>query len=62
MTNIKDLYNVLLEMRKTSAHWLKSFPDDKNELQRNMMLDEVIWMIESESYFKSMEDIFMKDH
>lgn len=61
MTNINDLYNVLIEMRKISNNWLGSFPDDKNELHRNMMLDEVIWMIESEDYFKSMENIFMKE-
>lgn len=61
MTNINDLYNVLREMQKVSNNWLKRFPDDKNELHRCMTLDEVIWMIESEDFFKSMENIYIKD-
>ena len=61
MTNINDLYNVLREMQKLSNNWLRKFPDDKNELYKNMVLDEVIWMIESEDYFESMENIYMKD-
>ena len=61
MTNINDLYNVLKEMQKVSNNWLRSFPDDNNELHRSMTLDEVIWMIESEDFFKSIESIYMKE-
>ena len=55
MTNINDLYNVLKEMQKVSNNWLIRFPDDEKELHRSMTLDEVIWMIESEDFFKSIE-------